>query len=177
MSQILFYATKEDLLPILEFAEASKPLKYVRTGQHARSTPEVFLNWASIPEPGTANDDSSIGCDSYLILVQSIAIVAREVLQHDGTTNFLFDQLANPDSVAITAGGARMPDVLLHGRVATASDSAQSKALMRLFASAFRKRFKKVKAYWVGNDALSQLQRGTRLTIAVGSPCEFDLQL
>jgi hypothetical protein len=177
MSQILFYATKEDLLPILEFAEASKPLQYARTGHYARSKLEVLLNGTSIPELGTANNDSSTGCDSYLILDQSVGVAVRDILQQDGITKYLVDQLVNPDSVVMTAGGARMPDVLLHGRVATASDSPQSQQLMKLFASAFRKRFKKVKALWVGNQALSQLQRGTRLTIAVSSLSEFDLRL
>jgi len=177
MSHILFYATKEDLLPILEFAEAGKPLKYARTGHYGQSKPEVLLNAASIPGLGTANDDSSVGCDSYLILGQSVALLVRDMLQQDGTTKYLVDQLVNPDSVVLTAGGARMPDILLHGRAATASDSPHSQELMKLFASAFRKRFKKVKAFWVGNHALSQLQRGTRLTMAVSSPREFDLLL
>jgi len=70
MPQILFYATKEDLLPIFEFTEASKPLKYARTGRCPRAKPEVFVSGASIPELGMANNDSSIGCDSYPILGQ-----------------------------------------------------------------------------------------------------------
>jgi hypothetical protein len=116
----------------------------------------VLLNGASIPELGTANNDSSIGCDSYLVLGRSVAVAVRDILQQDVTTKYLVDQLVNPDSVVITAGGARMPDVLLHGRVATVSDSPQSQELMKLFTSAFRKRFKKVKAFRVGEHAFSQ---------------------
>jgi hypothetical protein len=177
MTQILFYATKEDLLPIFEFTEASKPLKYVRTGRYTRPKPEVLASGTSIPEIGTANSDSSIGCDSYLILGQSSDVALRQIPQRDGPTNYVVDQLINPDSVIITAGGVRTPGVLLHGRVATASDSPQSQELMKLFASAFRKRFRKVKAFWVGKHALAQLESGTRLTIAVSSPSEFDLKL
>jgi hypothetical protein len=47
---------------------------------------------------------------------------------------------------------------------------------MKLFASAFRKRFSKVKGFWVGKDALALLERGARLTMAVSSPSEFDLK-
>lgn len=177
MTQILFYATEEDLLPIFEFAEASKPLKYARTGRYAQPKPDVLHSGTSIPKLGTANNDSSIACDSYLILGQSSALAVRDMPQKDGSTNYFVDQLINPDSVVITAGGVRMPGILLHGRVATASDSPQSQELMKLFASAFRKRFRKVKAFWVGDDALSQLERGTRLTMAVSSPGEFDLKL
>lgn len=176
MTQILFYATREDLLPILEFVESGRLLKYTRTGRHPRPKPEVFLSGASIPEIGTANNDSSIGCESYLILGQTIDVSIRQIQQTDGTTSYLVDQLVNPDSVVITAGGVRTPHVILHGRVGTASDSPQSQDLMKTFASAFRKRFRKVKAFWVGTHALRRLEGGTRLTMAVSSPTEFDLK-
>lgn len=176
MRHILFYATKEDLLPVLESVEAGSLLKYARTGRFSRSTPEVFLAGASIPEIGTANNDSSIGCESYLILAQLVDIEVRQIQQTDGTTSYFVDQLVNPDTVVITAGGVRTPHVILHGRVATVSDSPQSQKLMKLFASAFRRRFTKVKAFWVGAHALNRLEGGTRLTMAVSSPSEFDLK-
>ena len=176
MTHIYFYATKEDLLPIFEFAEAGTPLKYVRTGRYARPKPDVLFSGAAIPDLGTANNNSSIACDSYLILGQLSEVAIREITQTDKSTNFVVDQLINPDSVAITTGGIRVPDVLLHGRLATASDSPQSQELMKLFAAEFRKQFRKVKAFWVGHHALSELERGTRLTTAISSPSEFDLK-
>lgn len=176
MKQIFFYATREDLLPILESVESSRLLKYARTGRYLRAKPQVYLSGASIPEIGTANNDSSIGCESYLILDQSTDIDVRQVQQTDGTTSYHVDQLVNPDSVVITAGGIRTPDVYLHGRVATASDSPQSQDLIKLFAPAFRKQFRKIRAFWVGSHALRQLEGGARLTMAVSSPSEFDLK-
>lgn len=176
MTQILFYATKEDLLPILVSTEVSGPLKYARTGRYPCPRPKVFLSGASIPELGTANHDSSIGCDSYLILTQSNNVEVRQVPQTDGTTSYAVDQLMNPDSVLITAGGVRIPGILLHGRIGTASSSPQSQALMKLLASGIRKRFTKVKAFWVGPEALRELEAGARLTTAVSSPNAFDLK-
>lgn len=176
MKQILFYATREDLLPILESVEADRLLKYARAGRYLQTNPQLFLSGASIPKLGTANNDSSIGCESYLILDQSADIEVRPVKQTDGTTNYHVDQLVNPDSVVITAGGIRASHVYLHGRIATASDSAQSQDLMKLFAPAFRKHFKKIKAFWVGPHALHELESGARLTPAVSSPSEFDLK-
>lgn len=176
MKQILFYATREDLLPILESVEASRLLKYARTGRYLWTKPQVFLNGASIPELGTANNDSSIGCESFLVLDHLADIKVRQVKQTDGTTSYHVDQLVNPDSVVITAGGIRKPDVYLHGRIATASDSPQSQDLMKIFAPAFRKQFKKIKAFWVGSYALHQLEGGARLTLAVSSPSELDLK-
>jgi len=177
MTQILFYATKEDLLPIFDLVEAKKPLKYVRAERYTRPKLEILTNGISIPNLGIANRDSSIACDTYLSFHQFSSVKVRQIPQNDGTTAYVVDQLTNPDSVSITAGGVRGPSVLLSGRVATASESPHAQELMKLFASAFRKRFRKVKAFWVGQHALTQLEQGTRLTQAVTSPSEFDLKL
>lgn len=88
---------------------------------------------------------------------------------------FSIDQLANPDSVTFTAGGKWDNDVLLHGRIATASDSDISKELMKLFNLVIRKQFKKVGAYWVGPAAYVFLEAGWRLTLSAHSPRDFDL--
>jgi hypothetical protein len=175
MTQLLFYATKEDLLPIFAAAEASTLLKYTRTGRYARPQPPIFASGANIPDLGTADNDASIACDSYLILDRSTDVQVRHVQPRDGTTSFFVDQLINPDSIVIAAGGIRTPGVLLSGRVGTASDSPRSQALMKLFAAPLRKRFRKVGAFWAGPDALTELERGTRLTMSVGSPAEYDL--
>jgi hypothetical protein len=177
MTQLLFYATKADLLQIFAVAEASTLLKYARTGRYAQPQPPIFASGASIPELGTADNDASIACDSYLVLDRSTDAQVRPVQERDGTTSFFVDQLINPDSIVITAGGIRAPGVLLSGRIGTASDSPRSQALMKLFAGPFRKRFRRVKAFWVGPDALIELERGTRLTMAAGSPAEYDLKL
>lgn len=176
MRQILFYATKEDLLLILKSVEASRLLKYARTGRYVRPKPQMFLSGASIPGLGIADNDSSISCESYLVLDPATDVEVRQVLQTDGMTSYHIDQLVNPNSVVITAGGIRTPGVYLHGRVATASDTPQSQDLMRLFAPVFRKQCGKIKAFWVGAHALRQLEGGARFTMAVSSPSEFDLK-
>jgi hypothetical protein len=65
-------------------------------------------------------------------------------------------------------------EILLAGRVGTASNSEESQKLMKRFHSAIKRRFIKVKAYWVGHGALELLRSGNRLTIAEQSPREFD---
>jgi hypothetical protein len=47
---------------------------------------------------------------------------------------------------------------------------------MTLFETGFKKSFHKVRAYFVGPEALKAAQFGTRLTIATQSPPEFDLK-
>jgi hypothetical protein len=77
--------------------------------------------------------------------------------------------------VEFKPGGIWNEDVLLHGRIATASESQISQALMKRFQSAAKKTFSKVKAFYVGPKALVLLDSGKRLTISAQSPREFDL--
>ena len=85
------------------------------------------------------------------------------------------DQLANPDTVTLTPGGVWTQDIVLYGRVATASDSKASQELMRRFACAIKKQFTKIRAFYVGPKARELLDKGKRLTIAAQSPRDFDL--
>jgi len=85
------------------------------------------------------------------------------------------DQLVNPDTVVLNPGGVWRGDILLYGRVATVSGSAESQRLMRRFRAAIRSGFRQVRAFWVGPEALRMLHSGKRLTIAEQSPRGFDL--
>jgi hypothetical protein len=85
------------------------------------------------------------------------------------------EQLDNPDSVLLIAGGEWKDGTVISGSVTTVSTSEFSKTLMRCVYSVVRKDFTKVRAYWVGPDALKALRNGRRLTIAIQSPPEFDL--
>lgn len=175
MKHIHFFALKKDILPILEMAEHAYSLKYVRAGQFSDPKQNSFFNGNDIPNLGIANADSAINCESYLVVERDTHINMRVIKHVDGSERFSVDQLLNPDSVTFTAAGVWGDAVVLNGRVATTSDSEKSQKLMKLFSSAFRKRFKKVKAYWVGPNAQMLLEAGTRLTIAVQSPSHFDL--
>ncbi len=92
-----------------------------------------------------------------------------------GVERFCVDQLVNPDTIWFTPGGVWGEDFVLNGRVGTASDSDPSRYLMKRFDSAFKKRFRKIKAFLVGPGALAFLEAGKRLTAAVQSPRDFDL--
>src|SRR5262249_1559815 len=105
----------------------------------------------------------------------AVPVVAREIRLTDGSIRFCVDQLSNPDSVTFISGGIWSDDIVLHGRVATASDTEASQQLMKRFAAVFRKKFSKIKAFWVGPRAMALLDAGRRLTISVQSPREFDL--
>lgn len=176
MKQILFFALKEDLLPILEAVERECSLKYVRMGQFPKSDYESFAKGATIPNLGIATADSTISCESFLVTENAIPINMRPIKSISGIDRYCVDQLVNPDSITLTPAGIWSPDIILNGRVATVSESStMSQALMKRFHSAFRARFSKVKAFWVGHNARALLDSGKRLTISAQSPHDFDL--
>src|SRR5262245_19610778 len=175
MKHVLFFAVKDDLLPVLELIEGKGALKYARMGNFASHLIKdgigAFDTGAGIPNLGRASADSAAACEAFLICERGTPIKLRPVQGE----RVCVDQLANPDSVEFKPGGMWTEDVVLHGRVATASDSEISKALMKRFQAAVKKIFSKVKAFYVGPKALALLEGGKRLTISAQSPREFDL--
>lgn len=178
MKQILFFALKEDLLSMLQLVESKNPLKYVHMGNYSASESKdnlsVFNSRIEIPDLGIATADSSAACKSYLACEQGTSINLRS-LQGSIGGRICVDQLANPDSVVFTPGGSWSEEVVLNGRVGTASESQVSRSLMKRFDVAIKKTFSKVRAFYVGPKALTLLKLGERLAGAVQSPREFDL--
>ncbi len=178
MKHILFYATKEDLVPLLEVVDSKGAVKYVRTGNFPKdmfeSSFSSFNTGAEIPNLGKASADSSSACATFLVCERGTPI-NLQTIQGINMERICVDQLVNPDSVTFTPGGVWNEDVVLHGRVATVSDSQISQALMKRFQSAIKKNFSKVRAFYVGPKAAELLGNGKRLTISVHSPREFDL--
>jgi hypothetical protein len=175
MRQVLFFATRDDLLPVLDLLERKSAIKYVRVGNFPSANLDTYLAGADIPNLGRAGAESSGGCDTFLVCARDLAVQVRPIELTSGGRLFAIDQLENPDTVALTAGGIWKPDVLLNGRVATGSDTAAAQSLMRLFQSAIKKTFVKIKAFHVGPEAVLMLDSGKRLAGAEQSPRTLDL--
>jgi len=200
----LFYGTKDDLLAITNQIESLAPIKYVRFGTITELPPESFDNASQIPNLGTALNSSAVGCETFLVCNPATMIVPRKLktlTEQDinrpaitiggreipidkrnwrdlvGVRRFAIDQLNNPDTITFSPGGLWNNDILLHGRVATASQSKSSQILMKRFQAALQKTFVKVKAIRVGPQALMLLKNGRRLTISAQAPQEFDLTI
>lgn len=176
MKLINFYATAEDILQVLDLVESAGSVQYVPTGNYSAGTfkgvSDFLGSGEEIPNLGKASADSSVGCDAFLVCDRETPVTPRVLLESD---RVCIDQLINPDTVVFTPGGLWNDQVLLHGKVGTASDSEASQSLMRRFKSAIKKTFTKVNAFYVGPKAFELQKSGTRLTISVQSPFEFDL--
>jgi len=180
MTQILFFALKDDLLALFEIIENKGPLFYMRSDKKYLTPKfDVYGRGSEIPNLGIATCESAIACDTYLVYESGASIQARVIGEASKTPSYLIDQLVNPDTITFSFGGIWKGETVLYGRVATvsASFSKSAKHLMSRFQSAIRKQFTKIHACYVGPNALELLKAGNRFTIAEQSPREFDLTL
>jgi hypothetical protein len=173
--QLLFFALKVDLLPVLDVVESQMEVQYSRTGRYSTSAFVRFLRAADIPGLGSATADSTVACETYLITARGVSVNVRTVESNDGKQVFFVDQLVNPDSITVTPAGSWGNETVLSGRFATASTSAAARHLMNAFGRVVKSKFEKIGPYRVGREALAILDKGGRLTDAVQSPREFDL--
>jgi len=173
--QTLFFALREDLLAVFDAVESQGPLQYVPFGGFASPSVPRYSCGEEIPTLGRATCESAIASDTFLVTESGIAIDIRHGKSND-TDRYFVDQLFNPDTITFSSGGM-WKEILLYGRVASASDSVLSRRLLRRFQSAIKKRFVRIGAYYVGPSAVHMLKLGKRLTIAEQSPPEFDLKL
>jgi hypothetical protein len=167
-----FYATKADLLPALEKIERGISLTFARCGRYPTPTCTTYESASSIPSLGNATADSAVSCEAYLVVPRTVEVIFREI----GMFDFAVDQLMNPASITFSPGGRFTSDVLLYGRVATASTTPESKALLRRFERVLKKDFHRIAAFYVGPEALALQKEGVRLTAAQQSPKEYDLK-
>ena len=170
MPQLLFFMTRNDLVAFFHAVEPKRALAYFRTGSFSFAPSERFDSGADISGLGEATGDSSISCDSFLVLPRDVELQLRHV-----GAQTLIDQLVNPRSIVITPGGAHPSGALVPGRVATTYDDDPTK-LFALFGSELRRRCRKINAFHLGAEAETLWRAGSRLaTASIASPAEYDL--
>ena len=172
-----FFATANDLLPVLAAVELRRRLVYTLTG-HSHS-PDVisFYSGESIEtlrKPTTSETASTAA--AYLVTEVGVPIVTRPIqVQGEDKLRWAIDQLANPDSTVFRHGGFWRSDILLSGCVASYSKTAASQSLQRAFENQLKRHFSRIKAFYVGEEAAHLLDSGARLTVSAQSPIEYDL--
>ena len=173
----MFYATVQDLAPVLSSLEAQKSLQYTLAGLFKENTLQTYFSFADIPNFGQAWHPNAIANRTYLVSLRGTALRTSEIPQDAGGVRFNISQQLNDDTITFSPGGWYGTQVILYGRVATISTSSSAKDLYNLFAKAFRGHFAKVQEFLVGPEALNLARRGVRLTIGAASPTEVDLKI
>jgi len=159
-----FFATEKDLSQLLKHVVAARSLQFVAGGLFDSPTLQS-MPFLSKPDPTT----------NYLVAERDLTIEVRAIIQKSGGQKFAVDQLANPKTIAIRPGGLIDEHCLIAGQVGTASDDQTARNLFKLFTSEMRKRFFKIKSYYVGEEAAQLLDNGVRLTTNPKSQVLYDL--
>jgi len=168
-----FFATADDLLPVFGSVESRRAVRYTLSQHTTEKSIQSFQSGAQLPTlRATLAHPNAVACPAYLVSDETTEIALRNI----DLKTWAIDQLANPDTTMLWHGGMYNGSVLLYGRVATASTSKVAASLQRAFDSSIKKHFVRIKAFYVGAEAESLLDKGLRLTIGADSPKDYDLQ-
>lgn len=178
MASIRFFALEEDVKMVLAEVESKNPLQYVETGVFPAASLgklKVYENFFEISELGIATHESAVGCASFLVSARGLLIQPDFYILNNGTKSFAINELYNPEAVTFHAGGRWKKDIVLSGEIGTTHSTNGATKTLNAFRRVIKKRFKRVRAYWVGPKALEALREGQRLAIAEQTPREYDL--
>jgi hypothetical protein len=173
VSQINFYATRKDLLDLLDDFESRREVRYAEAGMFDRD--DVFVYWTAMEIPNLGAIDAPNPHQGRILLVggADVQFSMRAVPQRRGGMKFALDQKENPDTVSLLPGGQFDDQTVVAGNFATCTDSAASLALLGLLSQIAKEKWKEIKSYLVGPQAEAVLDAGGRLT--AGLRPEYDL--
>ena len=112
---------------------------------------------------------------NYLILDSEIVLNVRNISLKKGGGKFSVYLLENPYAISIRPGGVIENQCLVAGQIGIISENEFSLSIYNLFLNTMRKKFEKIKSYYVGLEASNLLDKGFRLTANPKSPIIYDL--
>jgi hypothetical protein len=174
-TQLLFFATRADLEPVVRAIESSRLVKYVRAGLQNSSAPEVYGSALSLPSLGRAVKGDAVHEPAYLVVDVQEEVHVETIPQRRGGELYGVYPNVNPNSVTFSPGG-EFDGCIIKGELATGNRSGTALDLFRLFEQEIRRSFKNIKGYRVGPTALAALDAGVRLTHDVGMSPLYDLR-
>jgi hypothetical protein len=163
-----FYATSRDLQEICAEVSRTLAVRYDRAGVFATADLHPIEN------PSGTDLAATGSADSYLISLVDAGPQIRRIETTSGV-RFAVDELINPASATLQLGFKPSASVLTPGTVGCTAASGSGPKIVRCFEKALVARFKRVRAYWVGPEAVAMLNSGARLTPSAQSPREYDL--
>lgn len=175
-NQISFFATKKDLLKTLEDTRAKIPYNFSYLDENGSmkvySSPDELEN-LSVMSVGDQNQSRI-----YLLIKPEEQPETRQVKQRKDKTKAFYDQISQPSSVSLRPGGIlNGANCIIAGQVGTVTSVPWSTSLYKVISSSIKKKFTKIKSYYVGSEAVEKLNQGFRLTTNIKSPIEYDLNL
>lgn len=173
---VMVWATRSDLLRVLQRVERRAPLCYRLCGAFDSQDVPSWESASEIAALGVAREGKWNSEDCYLVLSQNVPFTLRSVRLGGGARYFV-DQLENPESVTLWSGGLYRKQCLIMGEFGTVSPARAGFDLFGAIRRAVRTEFQKVRDAYVGPEAYELGKHGVRLTDFAASPREDDLPL
>jgi RHS repeat-associated protein len=171
-----FFQTRGDLIGLLQAIEAVAPLEYVRRGRfHAADDGATFRFAISVPRLGVSRAGDQVRDESFLVAREGYRWKISSRALSDGTLASSFDVDDNPGALVLAPGGDFEGGAVIAGWVATRKDVDDGLELLSIFGKQLRARCRKIKSYWVGEQARLHLSRGCRLSTSITSSAKYDL--
>jgi hypothetical protein len=179
MKRIFFFATPEDIVPVLRRFEANDPLKFVVLGNLTTPNRAIYLQASDIPNPGVATHETGSASTAYMVSLRDTKNHMHKFVGNSGEYRWTLDNGDNEETVVLTMAGLWEDGTLLPGLMDTLHQTPVAQQLMKWFLAALKQEgFVKIESWWVGPVAMEMLRSGKRLTTtAVQSPPQFDLKL
>jgi hypothetical protein len=192
-----FFATVRDLTPGLLSVESNRQLQYILDRQY--TDPKGVEKYSSafhIPGLGRVEGRQSerffvMEADQPLRMSRTVVIPKGVGLKRawaiglaqlgivlpGGEVRYDIFSRDNRKSVLFAPGGIHPSGALVAGEMSTMGSVRGRTSVFRLFVSSLCAGFVKVKSFYVGEQALTLLRGGTRLTMDVGAAPAYDLRL
>lgn len=176
-NEIYFFATKEDLLRIIQKVEQNIKLKYVENNSYDSNEIKIFNSLEEYENIGI-NLSGNHQSQSFLVLEWNDILNIREVKQTSGGMKYCVDQMVNENSIVIWPGGTYKDKYLICGHMGTIHKTLKSKNLFNIFQKAIKKECsKKVARYFIGNEAIKQCEQMRFITMNVNQSEEYDIKI
>lgn len=176
MTQIDFFAMRNDWLQVFDRVEESVSLQYIRCGHHAHEPMQALTHGRDLPCLGTAAGEQLVACDAWVVAPREATLLPRAIDRIDGTRVYAMDQLVNEDAIVLTTGGVWTEATLIRSNIGTIATAGVGMQLQRQFSSCIKQLSDRVGDFWVAPGARAHLEAGWRLcTAGASSPPEYDL--
>lgn len=178
--QLMFHATKGDIIPILSHVENTFDIMYVKMGMFDEKKVIYYNTYSDIEELGYTESSFYLSSpNSFMILVKNMEVIIRDIPQRKGGILYAVDQKENPKSIELTLGGIYKGEknTLVMSRTANTSDDVLSKSIYKELTKNIKKDFKKYDSMeWVGPEAEEKLKEGWRLVQDAKRSADYDLK-
>lgn len=170
-----FFATPDDIRPVLEDVESQVELRYVLAGLFESPDLKIFDSALEIPDLGRATAGDHTLIPVYVVAPRLRVVASRAVPQRKGGVRYVVEVSAG--MVDFRPGGVFEQGAVIDGQVGARKADAEALRIKKMFDRAIARRFRKAKGWYLGPEAERLHEQGWRLTFSWKSPSDYDLRL